>query len=68
LVCAGTASCIGARSRRGINQAIASFAPDPRKRENRLRKLREMRKSLPAVQVSLLLLLAGKTVPERVAG
>ena len=49
LACAGAASCLGGRSGRGINQAIASFAPDPRKRESRLR---EMRKSLPAVQAS----------------
>jgi hypothetical protein len=67
LACAGAASCIGARSRRDIDQAIASFAPDPRKWENRLRKLREMRKSQPAVQASLLLL-AGETLPQRVAG
>jgi hypothetical protein len=67
LACAGAASCIGARSRRDVDQAIASFAPDPRKRENRLRKLREMRKSLPAMQASLLLL-AGETLPQSVAG
>jgi hypothetical protein len=68
LACAGAASCVGARSRCGINQAIASFASDPRKRENRLRKLREMRKSMPAVQASMLLLLAGETLPQGVAG
>jgi hypothetical protein len=67
LACAGAASCIGAPSRRGINKAIASFAPDPWKPENRLRKLREMRKSLPAVQASLLLL-AGEGLPQRVVG
>jgi hypothetical protein len=69
LACAGAASCVGARSRCGINQAIASsFASDPRKRENRLRKLREMRKTMPAVQASMLLLLAGETLPQGVAG
>jgi hypothetical protein len=67
LASAGAASCVGARSRCGINQAIASFARDPEKRENRQRKLREMRKSGPAVQVPLLLL-AGDTRPRRVAG
>jgi hypothetical protein len=63
LACAGAASCIGARSRRGINQGIASSAPDPRTRENGQRKLREMRKSLHAVQASMLLL-AGETLPQ----
>jgi hypothetical protein len=63
LACAGAASCIGARSKRGINQAIASFAPVRRMRENRQRKLREMRKSLPAMQASLLPL-AGETLPQ----
>ena len=64
LACAGAASCVGANSC-GINQAIASFARDPRKRENRQRKLPEMRKSRPAVQAPLLL--AGET-RGRVAG
>jgi hypothetical protein len=68
LACAGAASCFGARSRREINQAIASFASDPWKRENRLRKLREVRKSMPAVRASLLPLVAGESLPQEVAG
>jgi hypothetical protein len=63
----GAASGIGAQSRRGIKQAIASFAPEPRKREYRQRKLRERRKSLPAVQASLLLQ-AGETLSQGVGG